>query len=72
MSAHHTLVPDDGHPLLSAIGALWDEGEVVFAHSSLRGVKGTVSTASYLQITTVHHTDKHPTQKIHSKEETKM
>lgn len=49
---HHTLVPDDGHPLLCAVGPLGDEGEVVFAHGSLRGVEGAVGAARHLEVTT--------------------
>ena len=51
MCAYHTLVPDDGHPLLSAIDALRNQAEVVFAHSTLGGVEGTVRTSCHLQVT---------------------
>lgn len=50
--AHHTFVPDKRHPLLSAIGALWDLGEVIFSYGSLRGQEGAVSTSSDLQVPT--------------------
>lgn len=49
---HHTLVPDEGESLLSAVGALWDEGEVVFTHGTLGGVECAMSTTSHLQVTT--------------------
>ena len=52
--SYHTLVPDEGHSLLSAVGALRDEAEVVFAHGALGSVKGAMGTASHLQITTAH------------------
>lgn len=51
-SAYHTLVPDDGHPLLSAINTFRNQTEVIFAHSSLGSVEGTVRTSCHLQVTT--------------------
>lgn len=51
---YHTLVPDDGHPLLGAVDALGDQAEVVFAHGPLGGVEGTVGAARHLQVTTTH------------------
>lgn len=50
---HHTFVPDDGHPLLCAVGSLRDEGEVVLPHGSLRGVEGAVGAACHLEVATV-------------------
>lgn len=50
---HHTFVPDDGHPLLCAVGSLGDEGEVVFPHGSLRGVEGAVGTARHLEVAAI-------------------
>lgn len=49
---YHSLVPDDGHPLLSAIGSFRDQGEVVLANSFLSSVEGAVGTASHLEIST--------------------
>lgn len=49
-STYHTLLPDYGHPLLDAVGALGDEGEVVLAHGLLRGGEGAVGAASDLQV----------------------
>lgn len=49
---HHTFVPDKRHPLLSAVGALWHEGEVIFAYGTLRSLEGAVSTTSHLQVST--------------------
>lgn len=49
---YHTLVPDETHPLLSAIDTLRNQSEVIFAHGSLGGVEGTVCTSCHLKITT--------------------
>lgn len=49
---YHTLVPDETHPLLSAIDALRNQSEVIFTHGSLGSVEGTVCTSCHLKITT--------------------
>lgn len=55
-STYHTLLPDHGHALLDAVGALGDEGEVVLAHSLLRSGEGAVGTACDLQVPTGERT----------------
>lgn len=49
---YHSLIPDDGHPLLSAIGSFRDQGEVVLPNSFLSSVEGAVGTASHLEVST--------------------
>lgn len=49
-STYHTLLPDHGHALLDAVGALRDEGEVVLAHGLLCSGEGAVGTAGDLQV----------------------
>lgn len=56
MISHHTLVPDDGHSLLSTVCSLRDEGEIILAHGPLGSAEGAVSTASHLQITAAQKT----------------
>ena len=53
---YHSLVPDDRHPLLRAVGALRDQGEVVLSDSLLGRVEGTVSAAGHLEISTTRNT----------------
>ncbi len=48
----HSFVPDDAHPLLDAIGPLWDEGEVVLSNSFLCRGEGAVSAGCQLKIPT--------------------
>lgn len=55
---YHTLVPDNGHPLLSAIDAFRNQAEVIFAHSTLSSVKGTVCTSCHLQVTAIEKVKK--------------
>lgn len=50
--SHHSLVPDDRHPLLHTIGALGDGCEVVLPNGFLSSAEGAVGTAGELQITT--------------------
>lgn len=52
ISPYHSFVPDDGHPLLCAVGALRNQSEVVLPHSLLSSVEGTVGAASDLEIST--------------------
>ena len=47
---HHTLLPDHGHALLHAVGALGDKREVVPADSLLGGGEGTVGAAGHLEV----------------------
>lgn len=54
---YHSLIPDDGHPLLSAIGAFGDQGEVVLSDRLLGSVESTMGTASNLEISTGRKTD---------------
>lgn len=49
---YHSLVPDDGHPLLGAIGAFRDQGEVVLPHGLLSSVESTVGAAGDLEVST--------------------
>ena len=49
---HHSLVPDEGHPLLSPVHPLWDLGEVVLADGLLRHAEGAVGTASNVKVPT--------------------
>lgn len=49
---HHTLVPDDRHPLLSAVYPLGDESKIVLTHSSLGSVKCAVGTGGHVQVPT--------------------
>ena len=49
---YHSLIPDDRHPLLRAVGALRDQGEVVLAHRLLRSAVGTVAAAGDVQVST--------------------
>lgn len=51
-AAYHSLIPDDGHPLLGAVGALGNQGEVVLAYSLLGRGEGAVGTACHLQVPT--------------------
>lgn len=53
---YHSLIPDDRHPLLRAVGALRDQGEVVLSNGLLGRVEGTVSTAGHLEISTTRNT----------------
>lgn len=55
---YHTLVPDDGHPLLGTIDAFGDQAEVVFAHGALRRVEGTVCASRHLQVAAVQKVSK--------------
>lgn len=50
LRTHHALLPDHRHALLHAVGALGDEGEVVFADSLLGGGEGAVGAAGHLEI----------------------
>lgn len=50
-AAYHSLIPDDGHPLLGAVGALGNQGEVVLPHGLLSSVESTMGTASDLEVT---------------------
>lgn len=52
ISPYHGFIPNDRHPLLGAVGALRNQGEVVLPHSFLGSVEGTVSTASDLKVST--------------------
>lgn len=56
MAAYHGLIPDDRHALLGAIGALWDQGEVVLPDSLLGSVESAVGTASHLQVSAARKT----------------
>lgn len=56
VAPYHSLIPDDGHPLLSAIGAFGDQGEVVLSDRLLGGVESAVGTASDLEISTGRET----------------
>lgn len=47
---YHSLVPDDGHPLLGPVGSLRDQGKVVLPNSFLSSVEGAVGTASNLEV----------------------
>lgn len=49
---YHSLVPDDRHTLLHAIGALRDSREVVLPNGFLGSAEGTVGTSRELQIST--------------------
>ena len=49
---YHSLIPDDGHPLLSPVGSLRDQGEVVLPNGLLGSVEGAVGTASNLEVST--------------------
>lgn len=49
---YHCLIPDDRHPLLGAIGAFGDQGEVVLSYRLLGSVESTVSTTRDLEIST--------------------
>lgn len=54
---YHSLIPDDGHPLLGAIGAFRDQGEVVLPHSLLGSVESTMGAARDLEISTGRKTE---------------
>lgn len=49
---YHSLIPDDRHPLLSAVGALRNQSEVVLSHSLLGSVEGTVGATGDLEVPT--------------------
>lgn len=51
-SPHHSLIPDEGHPLLYSVDAFWDLSEVILANGLLGHTEGTVSTASHTQVST--------------------
>lgn len=50
---YHSLLPDDGHPVLHTIHSIRDLGEVVFAESLLAHGKGAVVRPSYTEIITI-------------------
>lgn len=56
IAPYHSLIPDDRHPLLRAVGALRDQGEVVLSNGLLGCVEGTVSTAGHLEVATARNT----------------
>lgn len=49
---HHSFIPDQSHPLLHSVDALWNLSEVVLANGLLGHAEGTVSTASYAKVST--------------------
>lgn len=56
---YHSLIPDDGHPLLSPIGSFGDQGKVVLPNSFLGSVEGAVGTASNLEVSTGKDNDRY-------------
>lgn len=56
IAPYHSLIPDDRHSLLRAVGALRDQGEVVLSNGLLGRVEGTVSTAGHLEVATARNT----------------
>lgn len=55
-SPHHSLVPDDGHPLLHPVDTFGDLGEIVLADGLLSHAEGTVSAAGHTQVSTGRQT----------------
>lgn len=50
LDPYHSLVPDDGHPLLHPVGALGNGCEVVLPNGFLGGAEGAVRTPGELQV----------------------
>lgn len=47
---HHSLVPDEGHPLFHTVNTLWNLGEVILSNGLLGNTKGAVSAASHTEV----------------------
>lgn len=49
---NHSLIPDEGHPLLHSVHTFWDLSEVILADSLLGHAEGAVATARHAQVST--------------------
>ena len=50
LQTHHTLLPDDRHPVFHAIHTIRNAAEVIFSQSLLISIKCTIVCASQLEV----------------------